>query len=365
MSHLRSILLATDFRKASDEAATVVVRLAQTLGSRVTALHVREEFLTWPVTPFENQDRLTERLRGEKVDLAEFQVHTGPVADVVTRKAQEVGADLLVIGTGEKIRQHQLSVGPIAESILSHADSPVLAVNPYGPPVEFKTILCPVDHSRLSRLALEDGIRMARAFGGRVIVLSVVPDVSWLTAAIETGQLAEAQLEHTARWVAEFDEFLSTVSFDGVEWKREVRHGSAPEQIVACAGEEKADLLVMGATGRTGLVRVLLGSVTRRVLRQLPCSLLLVKEQSVFEEECLHDLETIDRLAAEGRKLLLDGSPAEAAGRFRQALALEPYNPTLLEGLIEACDQLGQEASAQRYRNRMERIRLRAANQGA
>ena len=51
------------------------------------------------------------------------------------------------------------------------------------------------------------------------------------------------------------------------EWKREFRQGSPHEQITAAARERGADLLVMGATGRTGLVRVLLGSVTRRVLR--------------------------------------------------------------------------------------------------
>ena len=116
----------------------------------------------------------------------------------------------------------------------------------------------------------------------------------------------------------------------------------------------------MGATGRTGLVRVLLGSVTRRVLRQLPCSLLLVKDQTVFEEQFLLDLDTIDRLAAEGRDKLLGGEPSEAAGKFRQAVALDPYHTAALDGLASACEQLGQAEAARRYRNRAERLRRRA-----
>jgi nucleotide-binding universal stress UspA family protein len=359
MGTLRSILLATDFRLSSQGAAEATSLLAKTFSARVTALHVRERFLSWPVDPFENQDRLTKQLVAQKVELKEFLVHAGPVADTVVSKAHELEVDLLVMGLGEKVQDGQLVVGPVAESILERADSPVLAINPHGPRLAFKTILCPVDNSRVSRRALEDGIQLARALGGRLVVLSVIPDVSWLTAAVETGQLSGAKLEHESQWLKEFDEFLATVSFDGVEWEKEVRHGSPHEQITAAAQERGADLLVMGATGLSGIVRVLLGSVTRRVLRQLPCSLLLVKDQTVFEEQFLLDLDAIDRLAAEGQDKLRGKEPAEAAGKFRQAIALDPYHTTALEGLASACEQLGQADAARRYRKRAERLRRR------
>src|SRR5262249_6010207 len=186
---------------------------------------------TWPVSPFENQDRLTEQLVAQKVNLNEFLLHAGPPADTVVRKAQELEVDLLVIGAGEKVRDGQLVVGPVAESILERAAPPVLALNPHGPRLAFQSILCPVDHSRVSRRALEDGIQLARALGGRLIVLSVIPDVSWLTAAAETGQLSAAKLEHEGKWVKEFDEFLAPLSFDGVVGGRGLRHG-VPHQRV-------------------------------------------------------------------------------------------------------------------------------------
>jgi universal stress protein E len=360
MGTLRSILLATDYRQSSQGAAEATIRLATTFASRVTVLHVREEHLTWPGSPFENQDRLTKQLVAQKVDLNEFLLHAGPPADTVVSKAQEHEVDLLVVGAGEKVRDGQLVVGPIAESILERAALPVLALNPHGPRLAFQSILCPVDHSQVSRRALEDAIQLARAFGGRLVVLSVIPDVSWITAAVETGQLSDAKVEHEAKWRKEFHDFLATVSFDGVQWEREVRHGTPHEQIAAAAKERGTDLLVMGATGLTGLVRVLLGSVTRRVLRQLPCSLLLVKDQTMFEEQFLLDLDTIDQLATDGQDRLLGGKPAEAAGKFRRAIALDPYHTAALDGLAKACEELGQADAAQRYRNRAERLRRRA-----
>src|SRR5262249_37676342 len=121
MGTLRSILLATDYRLSSQGAAEATVRLATTFGASVTALHVRELRHTWPVTPFENQDRLTGQLTAQKVDLKEFLFHAGPPADTIVRKAQELEVDLLVIGTGEKVHEGQLVVGPIAESILERA----------------------------------------------------------------------------------------------------------------------------------------------------------------------------------------------------------------------------------------------------
>lgn len=365
MGLLHSILLATDYRKSSQEAADAVIQLASHFGSRVRVLHMKEEFITWPVSQFENQDRLKARLAENKVALSEFHVHAGPIAGTIVEKAREFEADLLVIGAGEKVEDGKPTLGPIAESILEHSASPTLAVSAQNPKLRFQSILCPVDHSRVSRRALDDSIQLARAFGSRLVVLSVVPDVNWLTAALDTGQLADAKLEHETRWTSEFDEFLAEASLEGLAWTRDLRSGSPHEQIEAAAREHGSDLLVMGATGRTGLVRVLLGSTTRRVLRHMPCSTLLVKDDALFDEQFLLDLDAIDRLAAAGQSKLRAGAAAEAAGSFRQVLALDPYHLAALDGLAESCTKLGQVEAAKRYRNRSERVKQRAAASGS
>ena len=59
-----------------------------------------------------------------------------------------------------------------------------------------RQILCPVDQSSTSARGLRNAVRLAKIFGSEILVLSVVPEVSWLTAAVETGELADVKAEY-------------------------------------------------------------------------------------------------------------------------------------------------------------------------
>jgi nucleotide-binding universal stress UspA family protein len=364
MKTLQSILLATDFRPASQAAAQAAARLASVFGSRVTALHVLAPMPEWPVALHVLTERAEDALQAVRRELSasgvivtEALIEVGPPADTIVRKAQALGADLIVIGAGEWSAFDRFTAGPVAESVLHHASLPVLAVRPGEPAVAFQTILCPVDHSRASRRGLENAIRLARACGGRLVVLSVVPEASWLTAAVETGKLAGASEEYDRNWRAEFEQMLAEIEFGDVPWEREVRTGRVHEAINLAARDHHADLIVMGSIGRTGLARVLLGSVTRRMLQHLPCSLLVVRDQDLLGELHEDELRTIRGLLAEGRALLAADSPAAALVKFREVLAHHPYDAAALEGQAEACAALGQAEEAARCRRRAEAIR--------
>lgn len=364
MTALQSILLATDFRPASREAAQVAARLASAFGSRLSLLHVLEPLPSWPDAPRVFQDQAAEMLRqlandlaAQNVTVADPSTEVGPAGDTIVRKAQDLDVGLIVMGAGEQSRFDRFSVGPVAEEVLERATQPVLAVRPGGPDTRFKKFLCPVDQSAASLQGLQNASRLARVFGGQLVVLTVVPEVSWLSAAAATGQLAGAVAEYESKWRSEFEQFLGGVSFAEVQSQPEVRRGTPHEQIIAAAREHQADLIVMGATGRTGLARVLLGSVTRRVLQQLPCSLLVVKQEDAVEELFRGSLDDINRLMAEGKRLLSAGSHDAAKAKFRQVLARNMFNAGAAEGLAEAHEQLGNREEADYYRRRAEKLR--------
>lgn len=68
-------------------------------------------------------------------------------------------------------------------------------------------------------------------------------------------------------------------------WNKEIRSGEPHGEVLKAAAEMRADLVVMGSLGRTGLTRILMGSVAEKVARELPCSLVMMKAQDMVEQK--------------------------------------------------------------------------------
>jgi nucleotide-binding universal stress UspA family protein len=268
---IHSILLATDFGPASQGAEPVAVRLATTFGARVTLLHALEPLPAWPAGLHPRQGKMTRALRQRAESLAapggrpEFAVTVAPPAGAILHKARQVGADLILMGAGSRSPFDRFCPGSVAKAVLRHAAGPVLLVRPGEPAASFGTILCVVDRSAASAVGLRYAARLARAFDGRLVVLTVVPEAGWLIGGT-------AQRERL--WLEEFERTLEGADLAGTCWEQEVRRGTAQRQIVSAARERQADLLVLGSTGRVALARLLWPGVAHRVLAELPCSLL-------------------------------------------------------------------------------------------
>jgi nucleotide-binding universal stress UspA family protein len=360
---LQSILFATDFRSASRAAEAAVIRLAGTFGSHVTVLHVLEPVPSWFGAANVPQElaaaalaEVVDHLREEKLDLAEPFLLQGAPAPTIVRQARASHADLIVIGTGEGASTGPFRAGPVAEAVVQHAEAPVLAVHPSGPELRLRTVLCPVDGSPAGRHGLENAVRLARASRASVIALTVVPQVTWLAAATASGVLLGAQEEHARMWRDKFDELVHDIDWSGVSWAPDVRYGTAHAEIAASVRDHEADLVVMGSSGRGGLARALLGSTTRRVLRDLPCSLLVVKHEDVAEPVLDDEVRHVEVLVAEGRGLLGAGAFHQAAVHFRQALAHDPFHRDALELLERTAQKLGDSDEAERCRRRLRRL---------
>lgn len=282
MKDFKSILLATDFRSTADETVKATVRLALRFDANVSLLHVLEPAGTGAAVHFYHQqigERLMQgtahQLTAQGVKLAGTHLRSGPFAETIVHAGE--AADLTVLGAGERTPQGDFQLGPIAENVVTHAARPTLLVRAADPELHFQRILCAVDHSEAAGEALRYALRLADLFGGQLTVLSVIPEVSWLAAAVESGGLVDVQRDHAAQWKQEFEQFLSRFDFAGVPVEREVRSGVVHDAIIAAARLRASDLLVMGTTGRSRVARILLGSTTRRVFRRIPCSLLTVK----------------------------------------------------------------------------------------
>ena len=141
----------------------------------------------------------------------------------------------------------------------------------------FKKILCAVDFSDPSRVALRAAAELARTSQATLVLVHVWQAPLWTTdhgiqvpsdAVLEARGVEESNL---AAWRAEAQqlgapEVMSKLA-RGVPW----------DEIVGVARDDKAiDLIVVGTHGRTGLRRALIGSVAERVVRHAPCTVMVV-----------------------------------------------------------------------------------------
>lgn len=141
-------------------------------------------------------------------------------------------------------------------------------------------ILCPVDFSDTSRHALEYALTLARWYESRVTVLHacLVPAAVSVApfggpAGMEPTALAVPRRAELRR---ELEGFIEPYVAEGVPLDLSLGEGLAIEEILHGAAELPADLIVMGTHGRSGVERLLLGSVAERVLRKAPCPVLTV-----------------------------------------------------------------------------------------
>jgi nucleotide-binding universal stress UspA family protein len=148
---------------------------------------------------------------------------------------------------------------------------------------DIQTIVCPVDFSDLSRHALEHAIAIARWYGARLTVVHVAPPTSTLVPPGEGGLAASLAFVPTDVELVQrhLDAFARTAvaavpGGDGVRLAMQIAEGSTVGEIVRLVDSQAADLLVMATHGRSGFERLVLGSVTEKMLRKSPCPLLTV-----------------------------------------------------------------------------------------
>lgn len=138
----------------------------------------------------------------------------------------------------------------------------------------FDRILCPIDFDRDSDAALALGLRLAEQNRASLILLNVAP------LPIGTSETAPIPLDPYPFWEKTCRARLEKIGRDVVDGKAPyetlIASGDPADGILAAIGDSGADLIVMGTHGRTGISRVLLGSVAERVVRESPVPVLTV-----------------------------------------------------------------------------------------
>jgi nucleotide-binding universal stress UspA family protein len=291
----RTILVAADLSESSREAFRVACSLAREDKTRVFVLSVLEPKYV-PETPVSFGEQavhytlvardpseyasMKERLRevyapDQPLDV-EYQTTEGDAAEEILRSCDEMRCDLIVMGTHGRTGLWRLLAGSVAEAVLRRARCPVLALRESETPRKAdrdEVILHPTDFSECSERALRTARALAQDRGSRLILLHVMP--------LETVIYGTVPVPLDVRAVRDSLATLAS-GVDGPDLKypvaTRVTQGDAAAEIVRVAGDEPGcGLIVMGTHGRSGLGRLLMGSVAEAVLRSAACPVLTVK----------------------------------------------------------------------------------------
>jgi nucleotide-binding universal stress UspA family protein len=139
--------------------------------------------------------------------------------------------------------------------------------------MNFKKVLFATDFSPASETALKYATALARDSGA----LLLIAHVEELPMPYAGGEMYFAQPEYPNPEVKKLLEAVVPPD-KSVRYEHRLAMGTAADDIVRVADEEGVDLIVIGTHGRTGLMRVLMGSVAESVMRLATCPVLTVKQ---------------------------------------------------------------------------------------
>lgn len=293
MKDVKKILLATDFSSGATAALKQGVRMCERDGTQLELLHVVDshdmvdlaEALKQGVEETAKQfeedatTQVGQWLNDAGIDSSyPVNVVSGQPLDCIMRHIREKEIDLLLLGlTGQEHEDAKDAVGVMASKLIRVSPVRVLAVKP-GQSQDFRHVVACVDFSKNSREVVRQAILVAEMEQSHLSVIHVF-NPPWHRLhyrAPSTGSDVAFQKRFETALTQKLKDFAPVP--DGIKHNYHLVDASnCGYGIASYARRCGADLIVMGTKGKSNLHYMLTGSTAERVLRELPCSALVVK----------------------------------------------------------------------------------------
>lgn len=287
-----NVLLATDGSPQARAAEELVSSIQWPERTRITAIQVHELMPTVRGLPddmylalYEDaHKRIDEHLEALATELSrpgrevDVRLMNGRPASEIVEEARRIVADLVVVGSRGRGAIASTVLGSVAAEIIDHAPCPVLVVR--APHIRSVVVADDGSDGARQAEAVISGWSFLHDLPTRTVsVIDLAPFVTGLDTGVE--MIGPATYQRTLEELRGLHEGYARAAAErlGAAVTSEVREGFITQEIVAAALEAKADLIVVGSRGQTGLARLLLGSTARSVLFHAPVSVLVVRQQ--------------------------------------------------------------------------------------
>jgi nucleotide-binding universal stress UspA family protein len=269
---IEKLLLASDRSEFSDGAIREAIKFAKTCGSKLYVISVTEtpdiRAYNYPLAAFEKLEIVTRQHLESIKEMAEKE---GVVCEIIERRGPEAykyivdeaaknNVEIIIMGRHGRSGLTRVMMGSVTANVIGDAPCKVLVV-PRFARISLEKILVPTDGSIFSELASREAISIAKRVRSSLIVLSVAKkDENLPVAEASVGMVKE---------IAEKE---------GIKFEVLTLIGKPHEVIVYTAEKKNVGLIIIGSHGRSGIERLLMGSVTERVIGHAGCPVLVVRK---------------------------------------------------------------------------------------
>jgi nucleotide-binding universal stress UspA family protein len=279
------VLVATDLSEAADEAIRQGHERARLEGGELVVCHVVPDMLRYnPLFPQRASAEMAGLLESEQqaakaVELRVVALTGRPIDGFRLHvETDAVKATLVVVSSRGTAGLDRMLLGSVAARVVRYAHCPVLVARPHE---KTGRVLAATDFSDPALPAVAAAVEEARVRGARLTLLHSVdgfpnPAIGWGAPFGASWVVPPQELVDEVRKSAE-SALRSTLERFGVEGDPLVAEGDAASAILEAARALPAELVVLATRGRTGITRMVLGSVAERVVATAPCSVLAVR----------------------------------------------------------------------------------------
>lgn len=282
----RSVLLATDLSARSDRALDRATLLAKQWQAHLTVLHVLEapqsvldavdELPSWKGLPnpltIVKQNVLEDL--SELADSATILVEEGSIVETIMRVANNDSSELIAIGVARNELLGVLFLGRTVDRLLRRSHLPLLVIkNRARRP--YRNIVVATDFSESSRHALVAAMRFFPETVPTLFHAYDPPMVGLMSDA------ASYRREYRKIVEQECEAFLRSTDISKDRLQKAdvlIEYGTPSRLLRDYAVDKQVDLVVIGTHGRTAIFDVLIGTVAKHILDEVPCDILVVRE---------------------------------------------------------------------------------------
>lgn len=365
MKILKKVLLATDFGKSTNNLVKNAIDVCKLFDSKIVLVHVlpgdikNNKVKAMVKKTVETElNLIKERIEKHGVETNKPVIKFGNHFDKIIQVATKENVNLIMIGTGEKQKKDAFKLGTTAEKLVRRSDKPLLVVKKGSDLKNIKSILCPVDFSEESTLALNNSINIARRYNAKLNILGVIEPHSIGFKSLKLNW-EEIDALNIKDFKAEMKSYLENFNLVDVNWKSIIKTGDPAKKILRTIQKRKSDLLVMGSSGKSSIHRMIMGSVTEKVIRQVPCSFLTLKTENVIKVNIETRIKDIEEHFNDAKQLVKDGFYEEAIAEYQTCLKINDMHIPSLNGLSKLYEKMGDTKLSEEYKKIAQEVLVR------